>query len=234
MKRKGFTLIELLVVIAIIAILASILFPVFARARENARRSSCASNLKQISLGLIQYAQDNDERLPTWRRLYPNPGGPAHSWPWMIQAYVKSTQVYECPSGRRGTGESPYSIDGFNLMYACNVNTCFNGNCNGLGVFGGEDAPGVNLSEMEHPSDTIAVSELRQPDLLEMAQSWAVDRLYTGHLGTGNFLFVDGHVKAMRATATITGTNMWTRAVSAAPTSGPTYDIIQSAALKYQ
>jgi prepilin-type N-terminal cleavage/methylation domain-containing protein len=61
---SGFTLIELLVVIAIIAILAAILFPVFARARENARRASCASNLKQISLGLMQYSQDYDERFP--------------------------------------------------------------------------------------------------------------------------------------------------------------------------
>src|SRR5215216_4432933 len=63
-KRRGFTLIELLVVIAIIAILAAILFPVFARARENARRTSCLSNLKQLSLGIMQYTQDYDERLP--------------------------------------------------------------------------------------------------------------------------------------------------------------------------
>src|SRR5690606_6779733 len=62
--KRGFTLIELLVVIAIIAILAAILFPVFARARENARRASCQSNLKQIGLGLMQYTQDYDERLP--------------------------------------------------------------------------------------------------------------------------------------------------------------------------
>src|SRR5205809_4233116 len=62
--RRAFTLIELLVVIAIIAILAAILFPVFSRARENARRASCQSNLKQIGLGFLQYAQDYDERLP--------------------------------------------------------------------------------------------------------------------------------------------------------------------------
>jgi prepilin-type N-terminal cleavage/methylation domain-containing protein len=63
-KRLGFTLIELLVVIAIIAILAAILFPVFARARENARRASCANNLKQIGLGILQYVQDYDEKIP--------------------------------------------------------------------------------------------------------------------------------------------------------------------------
>ena len=63
-RRIAFTLIELLVVIAIIAILAAILFPVFARARENARRAGCQSNLKQIALGFLQYAQDYDERLP--------------------------------------------------------------------------------------------------------------------------------------------------------------------------
>ncbi len=73
MRRKGFTLIELLVVIAIIAILAAILFPVFARAREKARQTSCLSNLKQLSLGVLMYAQDYDERLPM---LYFNTGGP--------------------------------------------------------------------------------------------------------------------------------------------------------------
>ena len=67
MRERGFTLIELLVVIAIIAILAAILFPVFARARENARKSTCQSNLKQIMLGVLQYAQDYDERLPIYR-----------------------------------------------------------------------------------------------------------------------------------------------------------------------
>ncbi|MCW3058828.1 MAG: prepilin-type N-terminal cleavage/methylation domain, partial [Capsulimonas sp.] len=63
--KKGFTLIELLVVIAIIAILAAILFPVFAKAREKARQISCASNMKQLALGLLQYNQDNDESMPT-------------------------------------------------------------------------------------------------------------------------------------------------------------------------
>src|SRR6218665_2214986 len=88
MKRHGFTLIELLVVIAIIAILAAILFPVFARARENARRSACQSNLKQIGLGIMQYTQDYDERYPI--RYYNNyaAGGQEEGWAYLMQPYV--------------------------------------------------------------------------------------------------------------------------------------------------
>jgi prepilin-type N-terminal cleavage/methylation domain-containing protein/prepilin-type processing-associated H-X9-DG protein len=101
--KSGFTLIELLVVIAIIAILAAILFPVFAKAREKARQISCVSNLKQIGLGLVQYSQDNDEALI--RAWY----GPGNGWEgsdpstndykWMdaIYPYVKSTQIFTCP-----------------------------------------------------------------------------------------------------------------------------------------
>ncbi len=98
-RAKGFTLIELLVVIAIIAILAAILFPVFARARENARRSSCQSNLKQISLGMFQYLQDYDERFPQAIGTVPyTVGGPPTGWADSIQPYLKSLQIYQCPS----------------------------------------------------------------------------------------------------------------------------------------
>lgn len=92
MRRKGFTLIELLVVIAIIAILAAILFPVFAKARENARKANCLSNLKQIGTGMLQYAQDYDEFLPAGDRT-------AQVW-WydIVQPYIKNRDVYRCPS----------------------------------------------------------------------------------------------------------------------------------------
>ncbi len=85
---SAFTLIELLVVIAIIAILAAILFPVFARARENARKTSCISNLKQIGLGTIMYAQDYDDAVP--RGFY--------TWQVPLMPYIKSGQVFSCPS----------------------------------------------------------------------------------------------------------------------------------------
>ena len=117
--QKAFTLIELLVVIAIIAILAAILFPVFARARENARRSSCQSNLKQIGLGILQYTQDYDEKFPyglpvtgmNWRGV---------GWAGEIYPYVKSAQIYVCPSDPKGGGASTigatpmsYALSGF-------------------------------------------------------------------------------------------------------------------------
>lgn len=92
--RAGFTLIELLVVIAIIAILAAILFPVFARARENARRSSCQSNLKQIGLGLMQYLQDYDERYPFSTRE------DGVVWQDSVWPYIKSEALYKCPSSK--------------------------------------------------------------------------------------------------------------------------------------
>ena len=98
-RLRGFTLIELLVVIAIIAILAAILFPVFARARENARRASCQSNLKQIGLGILQYTQDYDEAFPLSVVSVNAPvGTDPVGWADAIQPYLKSTQIYQCPS----------------------------------------------------------------------------------------------------------------------------------------
>jgi len=98
-KRRGFTLIELLVVIAIIAILAAILFPVFAQARESARKAACMSNMKQIGLAIQQYVQDYDGIFPPSQ--LPSSGANV-SWPTMIYPYVKNEGVFVCPSGERG------------------------------------------------------------------------------------------------------------------------------------
>lgn len=94
--RKGFTLIELLVVIAIIAILAAILFPVFARAREKARQTSCLSNAKQMGLAYAMYAQDFDDRGPCYD--YVAGGTWRMSWDALLYNYVKNEQVFVCPT----------------------------------------------------------------------------------------------------------------------------------------
>ena len=155
--KKAFTLIELLVVIAIIAILAAILFPVFARARENARRSSCMSNLKQIGLGMQQYTQDYDEKLFPHRfnaaananPLLPANGGPARDaqvtgtardkifWVSLLQPYVKSYQIFVCPSNPDGwVGGGPTD--------------CTAAGCGGQG-YGGQNSYGMN--NLLAPSD---------------------------------------------------------------------------------
>lgn len=108
-KSSGFTLIELLVVIAIIAILAAILFPVFAQARDKARGASCLSNIKQLTLGMMMYSQDYDETFPEWRwdQNFSTSWGDAGSyspnnatsiWYYAIYPYVKNGKVYSCPS----------------------------------------------------------------------------------------------------------------------------------------
>ena len=109
-SRKAFTLIELLVVIAIIALLAAILFPVFARARENARKSSCANNLKQIGIAAAQYTQDYDE-LTIPIRQTTTAGSTPFYWSALVQPYLKSYQVLRCPSNSVNVMGYTYSFD---------------------------------------------------------------------------------------------------------------------------
>jgi prepilin-type N-terminal cleavage/methylation domain-containing protein/prepilin-type processing-associated H-X9-DG protein len=122
---RGFTLIELLVVIAIIAILAAILFPVFAQAREKARATSCLSNCKQIGLGIAMYNQDYDG--VTFNNPYPGPGGydgttPSLSifWTEAIMPYIKSQQIFSCPSNSGTTGTANYPVIDYKVMYGLN------------------------------------------------------------------------------------------------------------------
>jgi prepilin-type N-terminal cleavage/methylation domain-containing protein/prepilin-type processing-associated H-X9-DG protein len=147
-KLKGFTLIELLVVIAIIAILAAILFPVFAKAREKARQSTCTSNLKQLGLGLIQYTQDNDEYFPQTNSYF---GSQGYTWASAIYPYVKSTGVYVCPD------DTNSSTSGHIESYAINNNVNDSNPAGQWGSFAlsgfGSPASTVLLFEVGGPSD---------------------------------------------------------------------------------
>jgi prepilin-type N-terminal cleavage/methylation domain-containing protein/prepilin-type processing-associated H-X9-DG protein len=223
MHRRGFTLIELLVVIAIIAILAAILFPVFARAREKARMASCQSNLKQMALGVLMYAQDYDEVTcgaygnstgnPVGSLRGPVPPGPISGrtqwWFWcdLIYPYVNNAQLFICPS-------SPGSY----LRYAGNQDS----------LNGSHTAPGRPLAWHARPSEHImlydspaarscgrphgyrpdadgawgfcygipAVDERKFPN----ASSYAQD--FERHNEQCNYSFMDGHVKALSNNAT--------------------------------
>ena len=125
-RKSGFTLIELLVVIAIIAILAAILFPVFARAREKARANTCLSNVKQLTLGILMYVNDYDERMPfciaSW---FSTP-----SWMATIYPYIKNAQLYQCPSRPTAgtTGEMiPGTTTSFSRGYGIIADTGYEG-----------------------------------------------------------------------------------------------------------
>jgi prepilin-type N-terminal cleavage/methylation domain-containing protein/prepilin-type processing-associated H-X9-DG protein len=133
MRRYGFTLIELLVVIAIIAILAAILFPVFAKAREKARQSSCLSNVKQINLAILQYAQDYDEQFFAYRM----DSGGVYYWDVVTAPYMKSTQILKCPSSSgvatRHYGWNYSYLDLKSLGYVTNPSETFTvGDANSL------------------------------------------------------------------------------------------------------
>ena len=146
--KSGFTLIELLVVIAIIAILAAILFPVFARARENARRASCQSNVKQIMLGVLQYTQDYDEKYPP-AYVSDASGTPVDGWYNLTQPYLKSTQIYKCPSDSSTTISSftnRITPAGFVVSYAQNYR------------IGGETIA-ISLASVQSPATLVYMSD---------------------------------------------------------------------------
>jgi prepilin-type N-terminal cleavage/methylation domain-containing protein/prepilin-type processing-associated H-X9-DG protein len=193
MKSRGFTLIELLVVIAIIAILAAILFPVFARAREKARQASCTSNVKQLGLAVHMYAQDNDERIPP--HTDDDPGGLPINWRWYwmqlrLTPYTKNYQILGCPSDTGWTMPAE-SAGGRWSSY------CLNQGC---GYGGTADAA------FEDPSGTIVLFDAEEGDggVEDDGDRPYQDpdkASYNRHNGGLDVMYYDGHVKWMRPTA---------------------------------
>ncbi len=202
-RKRGFTLIELLVVIAIIAILAAILFPAFAKAREAARRSSCSSNLKQIGLGVMQYSQENDEN---YMYLYvPNPAAVQFGvvcWQHNVQPYLKSMDLFKCPSNPNNSQSFWKAIPSLNLP---DVPLSYSANPK---LFG------KAMATVNAPASRIMVSEASGYGMGWQdwggahPGNWAAE-CFAGHLGTMNCLYADGHVKSMRPTATMTPVNQW-------------------------
>jgi prepilin-type N-terminal cleavage/methylation domain-containing protein/prepilin-type processing-associated H-X9-DG protein len=191
--RRGFTLIELLVVIAIIAILAAILFPVFARAREKARQASCLSNCKQLNLAFMQYFQDYDERTPRYRNYPPDWD---YYWDAMIYPYVQNEAVFGCPSKARGP--HLYYRDG-------DPNKLIGITPDSYG-FNYELRNGYALAKIDHPASTYMFHESYNGYAYKPSEAGSLEvyaaRLNvdddTGpapHNGGANFGYLDGHCK---------------------------------------
>lgn len=220
--RRGFTLIELLVVIAIIALLAAILFPVFARARENARKTGCMNNLKQIGLAIGQYTQDYDEMFCRTRTggytQSPTSGVNGRAtWHQILLSYTKSIQVYKCPSA---TNNATFNWTWDGTRDIIPQSYVANG-MNGAGASMGGRQPmaccndtdrSTALAELKSASEVIIVGECIQrsyndPEYWDDADGLAAN--FRDHMGKVNFLFCDGHVKALSPLATIQPKNLW-------------------------
>ncbi len=194
MRHRGFTLIELLVVIAIVAILAAILFPVFARAREKARQASCLSNVKQIGLATMMYVQDYDETYPAHR------SGPTadYDWPTPIVPYVKNGQLFACPS--RASSWQHMLVGGQWLCYGYN---CYY--YRGRPQAQIQDVVGTIMIADSNGDNRIgpdyAVHEARCPG--------SSNCLIAPHNETLNIAFGDGHAKAMRLATIDADDSVW-------------------------
>ena len=187
MSKKAFTLLEILVVVAIIGILAAILFPAFARARENARRASCQSNLKQLGLGFQQYIQDYDGYLPAFAWADTAPYGVDRTWDLSIFPYTKSMSLIQCPSDSESKRVDSPQL-GYNLYRSYAVASF-----------------SLRETVYQRQSETVLLTEVKNSPTgwnLTWGDSTYVDCLglpvVWRHNETANFLYLDGHVKALR------------------------------------
>ena len=199
-QTPGFTLIELLVVITIMSILAAILFPVFAKVREKARQISCSSNEKQLALGVLMYAQDNDEALP------PTQAVDGTLWPVLVNPYVKSAQVQVCPDDSGAMNS--YGLNELNFVdltdpQHAQIQTLASFQTPSDTVMLGEVGTGTpgNLNDVETPRLNAFKLTAPDVDLNDNADA----RPSARHTGRANIAWMDGHVKAFRLEQFYTG-----------------------------
>ncbi len=204
-RARGFTLIELLVVIAIIAILAALLFPVFARARENARKSNCQSNLKQIGTALMMYVQDYDEYTPaSWLGTNDQNGT---IWPDLLVPYTKNMEMFNCPSSTIKVGKD--SVGKFlrtQIPYACNT-AYWGGHAGSASGPVASHPMNKSMAELKVPAETVFATDFSgsweaggqydiNPGYVQPSASTTFKAVYR-HSDVCNVVFCDGHVKAM-------------------------------------
>ena len=197
-NRLGFTLVELLVVIAIIALLAAILFPVFARARENARRTTCMSNIRNIGLGIRQYAQDVDGTLPLVS-VYPaaqvNANAP-YGWADAIEPYLKTPGVYQCLSEPTEPNADPTQIGYIDYYFNANLNNLVEANftyiSNTILVGDGQISTtiGSHIGDAQYAISGGNSGTAANPVLADLSLGCG-----TRHMGGSDYCFADGHVK---------------------------------------
>ncbi len=202
-QRHGFTLIELLVVIAIIAILAAILFPVFARARAKAQQNNCLSNTKQLMLAVIMYASDYDEMLPRDNFGSIMVGGSPQNQTWarVIQPYVKNQQIFVCPSKQEN--DFLYEKDPDTVWAPCGYGV------NDSYLFRGIGYSVTSTASVQSPAETIALGEryglnkvrLYAPVAEGGAGANPKCNVDARHNEGANFGFLDGHVKWLKGGA---------------------------------
>lgn len=213
LRRKGtsaFTLIELLVVIAIIAILAAILFPVFAQAKEAAKKTACLSNNKQIGTALYLYLNDWDDTLPmanypgtyvgppwTVFQFHNGAGISELSWADLLLPYTKNIQIFACPDDAKVANGTSGPIQGEKLSYALNYYFYKNPSGNFFALTGG------NMSQMTAPASKIFIAETgvdssgQRREIVRPDRDAGLHRHNTGggNLGGGNYVYADTHAK---------------------------------------
>ena len=205
--RRAFTLIELLVVIAIIAILAAILFPVFAQAREQARKTVCTSNVKNYGLAFLMYCQDYDETMVS----QVNGSSDLTQFQYITQPYVKNRQILLCPNRNLTGCDKTLDATGRCLGYAPNFGIySYN---DGTGLFltpvanpgGGTLFPGRALAAFAHPSATILMGDTNDTPMYTLSFYFQTGDGQTSaavrHNGRYQMCFVDGHAKSIKMKA---------------------------------